>query len=99
MTTPATEIGPQHPQPDPRGWLVFDSLPADLQNAEDSTQAADKERWLGAFTSFTRHATATERVLLEHLGHTLPEVLHTTVSYPSDVVRQRRWIQLEGTPT
>lgn len=29
---------------DPRGWLVFTALPDDLQNAEDSTAAADAER-------------------------------------------------------
>lgn len=29
---------------DPRGALVFESLPDDLRNAEDSTQAADFER-------------------------------------------------------
>lgn len=28
-----------------RGWLAFTSLPDDLQNAEDSTLAADRSRW------------------------------------------------------
>ena len=32
---------------DPRGILVFEYLPDDLQRAEDSTQAADRERRLG----------------------------------------------------
>lgn len=34
----------QLPQPDPRGWLALRHLPADLQNAEDSTHAADHQR-------------------------------------------------------
>lgn len=38
-------IGNQLPQPDPRGWLVFDALlPDELQRAEDSTAAADHQR-------------------------------------------------------
>ncbi|WP_431840288.1 hypothetical protein [Gordonia hongkongensis] len=37
-------IGTQFPQPDPRGWLVFDQLPDDIQRAEDATTAADIER-------------------------------------------------------
>lgn len=40
----ADTIGAQLPQPDPRGWLVFDALPDDMQRAEDSTQAADYQR-------------------------------------------------------
>ena len=28
-----------------RGWLALTSLPDDLQNAEDSTLAADRSRW------------------------------------------------------
>lgn len=37
--------GNQLPQPDPRGWLVFDApLPDELQRAEDSTAAADHQR-------------------------------------------------------
>lgn len=98
MTTPSSEIGQQHPQPDPRGWLVFTSLPAPLQNAEDSTQAADRDRWIGAFVSFDRPATPTERLLLGHLGHDVPDALVTTVSYPSTGVRRRRWLTLETAP-
>ena len=41
-------IGPQFVRAaagtDPRGWLVFESLPTDLSRAEDATQAADRER-------------------------------------------------------
>jgi len=37
-------VGPQYPQPDERGWLVFDYLPNDLRNAEDSTALADYHR-------------------------------------------------------
>lgn len=43
-----TGIGPQFARAaagtDPRGWLVFESLPDDLQKAEDATAAADIER-------------------------------------------------------
>ncbi|KDF01933.1 hypothetical protein Y900_024140 [Mycolicibacterium aromaticivorans JS19b1 = JCM 16368] len=35
----------QLPQPDPRGWLALRDLPAELQNTEDSTHAADSERY------------------------------------------------------
>lgn len=38
-------IGNQLPQPDPRGWLVFDYLPDAMQKAEDSTAAADIDRY------------------------------------------------------
>lgn len=40
-------IGAQYPQPDDRGWLVFESLPPDLQRAEDATQYADIGRRYG----------------------------------------------------
>jgi hypothetical protein len=140
-----TAIGAQHERAahgtDPRGWLVFTELPADLQNAEDSTAAADAERkragphgfphvelapvlgavwvvvgrvrqldtaelrddsellrlgWVG-WDGFIRDATAAERALLEHLGHDVPELLYTTVTWPTGGIRNRRWTQLEGT--
>jgi hypothetical protein len=54
-----TEIGAQLPQPDPRGILVFDHLPTDLRNTEDSTQANDFEAGQNRFwRAFTRDATA-----------------------------------------
>jgi hypothetical protein len=99
-------IGTQYPQPDPRGWLVFDSLPADLQRAEDSTQNADYFRADGRGIKlaydrdariwyFDRPATDTERTLLAHLGYTLPEQLTTRVDYASETLRRRTWPQLE----
>lgn len=128
-------IGPQLARAtagtDPRGWLVFESLPDALQRAEDATQAADRARqqfshwnspavWgtsdaeeLAAIQARARRvlttagmstwhvkvrpATDTERALLEHLGHELPDELFTLVAYPSDGVRNRRWPQLENT--
>ncbi|OBK56181.1 hypothetical protein A5656_19930 [Mycobacterium gordonae] len=46
--TAVAGVGPQLARAasgtDPRGWLVFEYLPADLQRAEDSTQAADHQR-------------------------------------------------------
>lgn len=99
-----TGVGAQHDQPDPRGWLVFDYLPPDIQNAEDSTQNADYERYgvrqdAYAISPLTwpRPATDAERALLEHLGYgPLPDDLITWVTYLTDGVRNRRWTQLEG---
>jgi hypothetical protein len=93
-----------HIADDPRGWLRFTYLAAELRRAEDATLAADRERAgrpgdYGAVPTFTRPATATERTLLQHLGHTLPDNLNTTVTWVSDGVRNRRWIQLERTTT
>ena len=90
-------IGNQLSQPDPLGWLVFDHLPYAIQLAEDSTQAADRERGI----AFERPATATERALLAHLGHAesaeLPDDLTTHVRWTTVGVRNRRWPQLENT--
>jgi hypothetical protein len=48
VTAPIPGVGPQLARAadgtDPRGVLVFEYLPSDLQNAEDSTQAADFTR-------------------------------------------------------
>lgn len=88
-------IGPQRPD-DRRGWLVFDGLPVDLQHAEDATLEADHARAVGEFapTRFTRLATASERQLLEHLGHVLPDQLTTSVEWLSNGLRCRAWPQL-----
>lgn len=88
-------IGNQLPQPDPRGWLVFDApLPNDLQRAEDSTAAADFDRRRFGRV-LQRPATSAERILLERLGYELPAELTTHVSYKSLATRNRRWPQLE----
>jgi hypothetical protein len=99
----------QQPQPDPRGWLAFTApLPDDLQRAEDSTQHHDyvgphtlkskTDETTGAWVDyFERPATDTERALLIALGYSLPDELVTTVSFPSALVRRRRWLQLETT--
>jgi len=90
--------------------LALEYLPNDLQNAEDSTQAADWDRWhgssLGSFTYrdghkfFERPATPVERALLgEHLGHELPVELTTRVEWVNDIVRRRTWPQLESETT
>ncbi|OBG50179.1 hypothetical protein [Mycolicibacterium fortuitum] len=94
-----TEIGAQLPQPDPRGILVFETLPADLRNAEDSTQAADFDRGKDRhWRAFTRAATAAERTLLAHIGFgVLPDDLKTRVSFPASGVRRRTWPQVDGT--
>ena len=87
-------IGNQLPQPDPRGWLVFSSLPDDLQRAEDSTAAADFDRRLFSRT-IQRPATDTERLLLEHLGYPVPTELTTYVRYLTESVRHRSWPALK----
>jgi len=87
-------IGNQLPQPDPRGWLVFTSLPDDLQRAEDSTAAADFDRRRFGLV-LQRPATDAERTLLGHLGYDLPADLTTHISYTSWSTRNRRWPQLE----
>lgn len=88
-------IGPQKPQPDPRGWLVFDHLPPDLQAAEDATAHADYERAMATGNGIhTRPATPTERLLLEHLGLELPDELTTMVVSQTKGTRLRRWPQL-----
>jgi hypothetical protein len=94
----SSEMGSQKPQPDPRGWLVFDRLPNDLQRSEDSRSDADityqrTRNWGGPWS---RSATQTERVLLEHLGFELPADLKTRVHYLTPGVRHRSWPQLEG---
>jgi hypothetical protein len=55
------------------------------------------------YGGFVRPATDTERVLLEHLGYTLPTddagdpaPLYTVVTYPMSDLRCRRWPQLES---
>ncbi|MDX1890119.1 hypothetical protein [Mycolicibacterium sp. 050158] len=101
-------LPPQQPQPDPRGWLVFTALlPDDLQRAEDSTQHADFHpvgvKWSTDYDAaidvavdyFTRPATDAERTLLTALGYAVPADLATRVSFPSPLVRRRRWLALE----
>jgi hypothetical protein len=94
-----TDIGAQRPN-DPRGWLLFDSLPDDLQRAEDATLYADHQRIREDVLLpyiFNRAATDTERTLLTHLGYDLPGDLQTRVCWLSYGVRNRRWLELEGT--
>jgi hypothetical protein len=89
-------VGAQFPQPDPRGWLIFETLPADLQTAEDARAVADYDRAHEGYSGrFTRSATATERALLAHLGHTVPDELTTYVEYPTEGIRRRYWPALE----
>ncbi|BBX33935.1 hypothetical protein MMAG44476_23127 [Mycolicibacterium mageritense DSM 44476 = CIP 104973] len=91
-----TDIGAHRPG-DPRGWLVFEQLPDDMQRAEDSTQHNDYEqRHWRASMHRDRPATDTERALLAHLGYALPGELTTRVQWLSNGVRRRTWPQLEG---
>ncbi|KGI70247.1 hypothetical protein MJO55_25715 [Mycolicibacterium rufum] len=96
---------------DPRGWLVFEYLPADLQRLEDQRAQLDRELYSHMSTPWkrdgvslwtlrsTRSATDTERALLEHLGYEPPDDLDTVVDFTPGV-RNRRWPALEkGTPS
>lgn len=77
-----------------RGWLVFTSLPTDLQHAEDSCHAADlsvdRRCW-------ERPATDAEKFLLAHLGFTVPDDLITHVDRVTGGIVRRRWLTLEDT--
>jgi hypothetical protein len=93
---PDNDIGDQIAD-DRRGWLMFESLPDDLRNAEDATLAADHERIReGMFDVFDRPATVTERTLLSHLGYTLAARVTTRVRWLSNGLRSRRWPTLEN---
>jgi hypothetical protein len=103
MTAPI--LPPQQPQPDPRGVLCFvEPLPADLQNLEDSRQAADFAAWdvdwrdehdadVDTWTTYyEREATSTEVTLLSAIGFVLPaEPIVVRVSFPSPWCRRRRF--------
>ena len=103
MTSPDLSAVEQLPQPDPRGILALRYLPDDIQKLEDATADADKSRSITRYgrrlrpRAFERDATPTEKLLLEHLGYTLPAELQTTVSFVTTSVRNRRWVALEGT--
>ena len=97
MTAPDLSNVQQMPQPDPRGLLAMNNLPAELQRLEDGTAMADRERSRTRNPrGHTREATETERVLLAHLGFELPEQLTTKITWPSRSIRRRTWPQLEG---
>lgn len=86
-----TTIGPQLPQPDPRGVLAFRWLPDWLQALEDSRQDADHRESRNHRSAWTRPATPQERLLLLHLGYPVPETVTTTVEYLTTGVRRRTW--------
>jgi hypothetical protein len=91
-------VGPQLPQPDPRGLLVFESLPEDLQKLEDARLMADYEDAECHRGPWQRPGTDTEHTLLTHLGYTVPEQLSTHIDYGNGI-RHRYWPTLEGQPT
>ena len=85
---------------DPRGWLCFSgSLPEPLQSLEDSRAAADFDNRIHKPRGFDRQATQTERDLLAHLGHVVPDELTTHVRYYSKSCRNRTWPQIEAQET
>lgn len=62
-------VGPQHPKAaegtDPRGWLVFEYLPENLQRDEDSRLAADHD-WFHA--GLNHHLDDQTGTLAPHLA-------------------------------
>lgn len=74
---------------DARGWLTFSALPDELQRRMDESANADYERrhWRPSVAR-TRPATSAERLLLAHLGFTVPSDLETVVRYPSGGIRR-----------
>lgn len=88
-----------HRSDDRRGLLVFSDLPDELQAAEDSTQAADydhvQDENASGDTAFTRPATTTEVLLLEHLGYVVPDDLTTHVRWLTPGLRRREWPTLD----
>lgn len=96
MTTPDLSGIEQIPD-DPRGWLAMRNLPPEIQRREDSTAEHDARgpQRRGRHAVFDRDATRTERLLLEHLGHALPDELVTSVEFITATLRRRTWAQLE----
>jgi len=89
------DIGPHRPG-DPRGLLVFEWLPPDVQRAEDSTAQLDYDRAQANWgCPFRRPATSTEHELLMHLGYTPPGDLYTIVTNRSGGLRTRVWPQIQ----
>jgi hypothetical protein len=113
MTTPVLPPQQPQPDPRGI-LCFTEPLPEPWASAEDGTQAWDFTDgswcadWLverdadGNFVCdyFERPATDTEIALLTALGYVLPadEPLVTRVSFPSELVRRRRWLQLEEQP-
>ena len=89
----------QHPRAmageDPRGILVFSFLPPALDNAENSTAAADFDRRRLKPRGFTRDASAAEVELLQFLGYQVPAGLQTVVMFKSKALRHRSWPALQ----
>jgi hypothetical protein len=57
--------------------------------------ASDRTRGGAKYATFTRAATDTERLLLQHLGYVLPDELTTHVAFLTRTLRCRTWPQLE----
>jgi hypothetical protein len=81
---------------DVRGICTFRYLPDELQRQWDQTQAADHERrhWRPSVPRI-RPATSAERVLLAHLGFTLPNELDVRVIYTSGGIRRLEFPALD----
>jgi hypothetical protein len=97
MTTPDLS-GAIHKPCKKRGVLVFHGLPDEVQRREDMTAESDSSQrnWRPSMIR-VRPATSTERLLLSHLGYSLPASLQTNVRWLSDGVRRRFWPQLPQT--
>jgi hypothetical protein len=86
---------------DPALWGVQTRAEAHQKVDEAIEVVGDAAR--PAWGRFTRPATPTERLLLQHLGYLLPTddtgdpaPLYTVVGYVTDTLRCRTWPQLEN---
>ena len=79
----------------PAGWLAWrHTNTCTIRDAEDARQVADHDG-LGSDYTFTRPATEAERVLLQVLGHAVPDTLGTVVTYLTPGVHRRTWPVLD----
>lgn len=82
---------------DVRGWITFSGLPNELQRQLDQTQADDYQRrhWRPSVAR-VRPSTPAEKLLLAHLGFSVPTNLTTTVRYPSGGIRRLEFPALDA---
>ncbi len=101
MTVPCPACSGMQMVDHPAGWLAWDHANiCTLRDAEDSRHVADVELLIRR-RLVSRPATLTEETLLGALGHTIPtsSPLVTEVRRVTGSIVNRRWPQIEATPT